>query len=103
VSKITEWGIFFAENCDSQFNHNLSTTKKNTLRSLNSAQKCRRGMKKAKIKNAVPLSAGERYVEFTDSSKQLARARKALGLKENEALLVFTDGEREFAVATGVH
>jgi hypothetical protein len=28
---------------------------------------------------------------------------KALGLKENEALLVFTDGEREFAVATDVH
>ena len=44
-----------------------------------------------------------RYVEFTDSSKQLARARKALGLKENEALLVFSDGEREFAVATDVH
>ena len=62
-----------------------------------------RGMKRAKIKTAVPLSAGERYVEFTDSSKQLDRARKALGLKENEALLVFTDGEREFAVATDVH
>lgn len=62
-----------------------------------------RGMKKAKIKNAVPLSTGECYVEFTDSTKQLARARKALDLKENEALLVFTDGEREFAVATGVH
>jgi hypothetical protein len=62
-----------------------------------------RGMKRAKIKTAVPLSAGERYVEFTDSSKQLARARKALGLKENEALLMFTDGEREFAVATDVH
>jgi hypothetical protein len=60
-------------------------------------------MKKAKIKNAVPLSAGEFYVEFTDSTKQLARARKALDLKENEALLVFTDGKREFAVATGVH
>jgi len=60
-------------------------------------------MKRAEIKTAVPLSAGECYVEFTDSSKQLARARKALGLKENEALLVFTDGEREFAVATGVH
>jgi hypothetical protein len=54
-------------------------------------------MKKAKIKNAVPLSTGECYVEFTDSTKQLARARKALDLKENEALLVFTDGEREFA------
>jgi hypothetical protein len=51
-------------------------------------------MKKGKIKTAVPLGAGERYVEFTDSSKQLDRARKALGLKENEALLVFTDGER---------
>jgi hypothetical protein len=60
-------------------------------------------MKKVKIKIAVPLSAGERYVEFTDSSKQLSRARKALDLKENEALLVFTDGDREFAVATGVH
>jgi bifunctional DNA-binding transcriptional regulator/antitoxin component of YhaV-PrlF toxin-antitoxin module len=33
----------------------------------------------------------------------LDRARKALGLKENEALLVFTDGEKEFAVATDVH
>jgi len=73
---------------------------KNILRSWNSAQKC--PGHKAKLKTAVPLSAGERYVEFTDSSKQLARARKALGLKENEALLVFTDGEREFAVATGV-
>jgi len=52
-------------------------------------------MKRAKIKTAVPFSAGERYVEFTDSNKQLDRARKALGLKENEALLVFTDGERE--------
>jgi hypothetical protein len=62
-----------------------------------------RGMKRAKTKTAVPLSAGERYVEFTNSSKQLARARKALGLKENEALLVFTDGEREFTVATDVH
>jgi hypothetical protein len=62
-----------------------------------------RGMKRAKIKTAVPLSAGERYVEFTDSSKQLDRARKALDLRENEALLVFTDGEREFAVATDVH
>jgi hypothetical protein len=62
-----------------------------------------RDMKRAKIKTAVPLSAGERYVEFTDSSKQLGRARKALGLKANEALLVFTDGEREFAVATDVH
>jgi hypothetical protein len=62
-----------------------------------------RGMERAKIKTAVPLSVGERYVEFTDSSKQLDRARKALGLKENEALLVFTDGEREFAVATEVH
>jgi hypothetical protein len=61
------------------------------------------GMKRVNIKTAVPLSAGEPYVEFTDSSKQLARARKALGLKENEALLVFTDGEREFAVATDVH
>ena len=60
-------------------------------------------MKRAKIKTAVPLSAGERYVEFVDSSKQLDRARKALGLKENEALLVFTDGEKEFAVATHVH
>jgi hypothetical protein len=61
------------------------------------------GMKRAKTKTAVPLSAGERYFEFTDSSKQLDRARKALGLKENEALLVFTDGEKEFAVATDVH
>jgi hypothetical protein len=78
-------------------------TKKNTLRSWNSAQKCREGMKRAKTKTAVPLSAGERYVEFTDSSKQLDRARKALGLKENEALLVFTDGKKEFAVATAVH
>ena len=60
------------------------------------------GMKRAKTKIAVPLSAGERYVEFTDSSKQLDRARKALGLKGNEALLVFTDGEREFAVVTDV-
>jgi hypothetical protein len=41
----------------------------------------------AKTKAAVPLSAGERYFEFTDSSKQLNRARKVLGLKENEALL----------------
>jgi hypothetical protein len=62
-----------------------------------------RGMKRAKTKTAVPLSAGERYFEFTDSSRQLNRARKALGLKENEALLVFTDGEKEFAVATDVH
>ena len=61
------------------------------------------GMKRAKVKIAVPLSAGERYVEFTDSSKQLDRVRKALGLKKNEALLVFTDGKREFAVATDVH
>ena len=68
-----------------------------------SATGMKKGMKKATIKTAVPLSAGECYVEFTDSSKQLARARRALGLKENEALLVFTDGEREFAVATGVH
>jgi hypothetical protein len=60
-------------------------------------------MQRAKIKTAVPLSAGERYVEVTDSSKQLDRARKALGLKENESLLVFSDGEREFAVATDVH
>jgi hypothetical protein len=81
----------------------LLPTNKNTLRSWNSAQKCREGMKRAKIKTAVPLSAGERYFEFTDSSKQLDRARKALGLKENEALLVFTDGEKEFAVATDVH
>lgn len=51
-------------------------------------------MKRAKIKTAVPVSDGERYVEFVDSSKQLDRARKALGLKENEALLIFTDGER---------
>jgi hypothetical protein len=102
VSKITEWGIFCCRNCESQFRHNLPTNK-NTLRSWNSAQKCREGMKRAKIKTAVPLSAGERYFEFTDSSKQLDRARKALGLKENEALLVFTDGEKEFAVATDVH
>jgi len=60
-------------------------------------------MKRVKIKTAVPLCGGERYVEFIDSSKQLDRARKALGLTENEALLVFTDGEREFAVATAVH
>ena len=60
------------------------------------------GMKRAKTKTAVPLSAGERYFEFTHSSKQLDRARKALGLKGNEALLVFTDGEKEFAVATDV-
>ena len=59
-------------------------------------------MKRSKIKTAVPLGAGERYVEFTDSSKQLDRARKALGLKGSEALLVFTDGEREFAVVTDV-
>ena len=50
-----------------------------------------------------PLSTRECYVEFTGSTKQLAHTRKALDLKENEALLVFTDGEREFAVATGVH
>jgi len=55
-------------------------------------------MKKIKIKTAVLLGAGERYTEFTDSSKQLSRARNALGLKENEALLVLTDGEREFGV-----
>jgi hypothetical protein len=48
------------------------------------------------------LNAGERYVEFTDSSKQLADARKALGLKKTEALLVFNDGEREIAVKTDV-
>ena len=60
-------------------------------------------MKRAKIKTAVPLSAGECYVEFTDSSKQLEHARIALGLKENEVLLVFTDGETDFAVATDVH
>jgi hypothetical protein len=62
-----------------------------------------RDIKRAKIKTAVPLGVGERYFEFTDSSKQLDRARKALDLKENEALLVFTDGDREFAVATEVH
>ena len=77
-------------------------TNKNTLRSWNSGQECRR-VKRTKTKTAVPLSAGERYFEFTDSSKQLDRARKALGLKGNEALLVFTDGEKEFAVATDVH
>jgi hypothetical protein len=60
-------------------------------------------MKRAKIKTGVPLSAGERYVEFIDSSKQLERARKALRLKDNEALLIFTDGKKEFAVATDVH
>jgi hypothetical protein len=82
--------------------HKLPTNK-NTLHSWNSAQKWAGGMKRAKTKTAVPLSAGERYFEFTDTSKQLDRARKALGLKENEALLVFTDGEKEFAVATDVH
>ena len=61
------------------------------------------GMNRAKTKIAVPLSAGERYFEFTDSGKQLDRARKALCLRENEALLVFTDGEKEFAVATDVY
>ena len=42
-------------------------------------------------------------MEFGAKMRQLDRARKALGLKENEALLVFTDGEKEFAVATDVH
>jgi hypothetical protein len=88
-------------NCDSQFSHNLPTAKIACARAIR--RKNAAGMKRAKIKTAVPLSAGERYVEFTDSSKQLDRARKALGLKENEALLVFSDGEREFAVATDVH
>ena len=97
VNKICEY-----RNCESQFSHDLSINK-NTLRSWNLAQKWREGMKRPKTKTAVPLSAGERYFEFTDSSKQLDRARKALGLKENEALLVFTDGEKEFAVATDVH
>ena len=60
-------------------------------------------MKHSNLKIAAPLNAGERYVEFRDSSKQLARARKALDLKENEALLVFTDGTREFAVVTSVY
>jgi hypothetical protein len=94
-------GHFFCRNCDSQFSHNLPTTKIPCARGI--WRKNAAGMKRAKIKTAVPLSAGERYVEFTDSSKQLDRARKALGVKENEALLVFTDGEREFAVATDVH
>jgi hypothetical protein len=93
--------FFLPKICDSQFNHNLSTTKIPCARGIR--RKSAAGMKRAKIKTAVPLSAGERYVEFTDSSKQLDRARKALGLKENEALLVFTDGEKEFAVATDVH
>jgi hypothetical protein len=89
------------QNCDSQFSHKLPTTKTPCAREIRGNNAA--GMKRAKIKTAVPLSAGERYVEFTDSSKQLERARKALGLRENEALLVFTDGEREFAVATDVH
>ena len=92
---------FFCGNCHSQFSRELPTTKILALGEFSA--KMPRGMKRAKIKTGVPLSIGERYVEFTDSSKQLARARKALGLKENEALLVFTDGEREFAVATDVH
>ena len=79
-------------NCDSQFSDNLPTAKIARARGIR--RKNAPGMKRAKIKTAVPLSAGERYVEFTDSSKQLDRARKALGLKENEALLVFSDGER---------
>jgi hypothetical protein len=95
-AKFAEWGNFFAEIAS----HKLPTTKISCARGIR--RKNAPGMKRAKVKTAVPLSAGERYVEFTDSSKQLARARKALGLKENEALLVFTDGEREFAVATGV-
>ena len=33
----------------------------------------------------------------------LAEFHKFLQEKENEALLVFTDGEKEFAVATDVH
>jgi hypothetical protein len=85
--------------------HNLVTScrRQKYLALVEFGAKMPRGMKRAKIKTAVPPSAGERYVEFTDSSKQLARARKALGLKENETLLVFTDREREFAVATDVH
>jgi hypothetical protein len=94
-------GQFLCRNCESQFSHKLPTTKISCARGIRGKNAA--GMKRAKIKTAVPLNAGERYVEFTDSSKQLARARKALGLKENEALLVFTDGEREFAVATDVH
>ena len=66
--------------------------------------KMARGHEKAKDQTAVPPTAPANVTfEFTDSSKQLDRARKALGLKENEALLVFTDGEKEFAVATDVH
>jgi hypothetical protein len=57
---------------------------------------------KTQTANKPILEDGERYVEFTDSSNQLASARKALGLKQNEALLVFTDGKRETAVATDV-
>jgi hypothetical protein len=83
-----------------QFSRKFADDKNTCARGIQ--RKNAAGMKRAKIKTAVPLSAGERYVEFTDSSKQLDRARKALGLKENEALLVFTDGEREFAVATDV-
>jgi hypothetical protein len=85
-------GQFFCRNCGPQFSHKLPTTKIPCARGIR--RKNAAGHERAKIKTAVPLSAGERYVEFTDSSKQLARARKALGLKENEALLVFTDGER---------
>jgi hypothetical protein len=99
-AKFAEWGNVFAEIASHKFCHKLPTTKISCARGIR--RKNAPGMKRAKVKTAVPLSAGERYVEFTDSSKQLARARKALGLKENEALLVFTDGEREFAVATGV-
>jgi hypothetical protein len=82
--------------------HKLPTKQKH-LALIEFGAKMGGGMKRAKTKTAVTLSAGERYFEFTDSSKQLDRARKALGIKDNEALLVFTDGEKEFAVATDVH
>jgi hypothetical protein len=102
VSKVRRMGAFFVAEIAS---HNSGTTCQQTKTPCAHGirRKSAAGMKRAKIKTAVPLSAGERYVEFTDSSKQLSRVRKALGLKENEALLVFTDGEREFAVATVVH
>ena len=78
-----------------------ATAGKPSLRGRRSRRRAR-GVIAQEVRQQL-LSAGERYFEFTDSSKQLARARKALGLKENEALLVFTDGEKEFAVATDVH
>src|SRR5438309_11053014 len=93
VSKICRRGLFLPKlrpAMDSQ----LAYSKK-YLALVEFGAKMPRGMKRAKIKTAVPLSPGERYDEFTDSSKQLDRARKALRLEDNEVPLVFTDGQSE--------